>query len=291
VSTENTIGGYTLRKHMMTGQTSQVWEVVEGSSGRHFAIKLLLPEHARSPEHRRFLFHEAMVGMAMHHTNVIRMSRVVRDKVNPYIIMELFPGKNLKLRMMEKQEMVKAKAHSILMQAAAGLAHMHSKGWVHRDVKPDNILVNSAGEVRIIDFALAQRIGGGGSGFLAKLFGRKGTKKTSGTRSYMSPEQVLGRRLDERADIYSFGVTMYELSTGRPPFRGASPGDLLHKHIREKPVSPKAFNPDVTDEFANLVLRMLAKDVKERPRDFHQFVAQFRLTKVFVGDTLTPQQS
>jgi serine/threonine protein kinase len=286
VSTENLIGGYTLKNLMMTGQTSQVWEVVEGGSGRHFALKVLLPENTRSPEHRAFLFHEAAVGMSLHHPNVIRMFKCVRDKANPYIVMEFFPGANLKLRLMRKQEMIKVKAHSILEQAATGLAAMHAKGWVHRDVKPDNILVNSAGEVRIIDFALAKRINQGGAGFFARLFGRKGSKKTSGTRSYMSPEQVLGQALDQRADIYSFGVTMFELVTGRPPFRGASPGDLLHKHLKEKPVSPQALNPDVTDECANLILRCLSKNKKERPKDFHEFLAIFRATRIYQGDTL-----
>jgi serine/threonine protein kinase len=286
VSTENTIGGYHLKNLMMTGQTSQVWEVVEGGSGRHFALKLLLPENTRSPQHRQFLFHEAEVGMSLHHQNVIRMFKCVRDKSNPYIVMEFFPGANLKLRLMRKQELIKAKAHSILEQAAMGLLSMHVKGWVHRDVKPDNILVNSAGEVRIIDFALAKRANKGGAGFFARLFGKKGSKTTSGTRSYMSPEQVLGQALDQRADIYSFGITMYELATGRPPFRGASPGDLLHKHIKEKPISPQALNADITDECANLILRCLAKDKKERPKDFHEFLAAFRGIRIFSGDVL-----
>ena len=286
MSTENTIGGYNLKSLMMTGQTSQVWEVVEGHSMRHFALKLLLPENARSPDHREMLFHEAMVGMSMHHPNVIKMFKCVKEKANPHIIMEFFPGANMKLRLMRKQELVKAKAHSILEQAANGLMHMHGHGWVHRDVKPDNILVNSAGEVRLIDFALSKRVNAGGAGLLARMFGKKGTKTTSGTRSYMSPEQVLGQRLDECADIYSFGATMYEMVANRPPFRGASPGDLLNKHIREKPISPQAYNAEVTDDCANLILRCLSKDKKERPKDFQVFLAAFRGMKIFQGDSL-----
>jgi eukaryotic-like serine/threonine-protein kinase len=286
VSTETTIGGYTLKNVMWTGQTSQTWEVVEGHSFRHFALKLLLPEKVQSGDDRNLLFHEAAVGMSMHHPNVIKMFKCVKDRKNPYIIMEYFPGHNLKLRIMRKHDLLKAKAHSILEQAANGLMHMHMKGWVHRDVKPDNILVNSAGEVRVIDFALAKRINAGGAGFFSRLFGKKGTKLTSGTRSYMSPEQVLGQQLDQRADIYSFGATMYELATGRPPFRGASPGDLLHKHIKEKAISPQTYNPEVTDDCAALILRCLSKDRKDRPKDFHEFLAAFRVTRFFQGDTL-----
>ncbi|MER3416499.1 MAG: serine/threonine protein kinase [Gemmataceae bacterium] len=261
---------------MMTGQTSQVWEVVETSSGRHFALKLLLPENTRSPEHRRFLFHEGEVGLQLHHQNIIRVLRLVRDRVNPYIVMEFFPSTNLKLRLMRKNPLVQEKAYEIIEQTAKGLAAMHDHGWIHRDVKPDNILVNSSGEVRIIDFALAQRIRKGS--LLSWLFR---SRSTMGTRSYMSPEQIRGEPLDERADLYSFGITMYELLTGRPPFRGLNPGDLLHRHLTEIPQSPRVLNPEVTEECANLILRMLAKKKTDRPRDFHEFLAAFRNMRVF----------
>src|SRR5207244_4522271 len=140
----------------------------------------------------------------------------------------------------------------ILKQAATGLAFMNAQGWVHRDVKPDNILVNGAGEVRLIDFALAQRVQK--PTLFSKLFGKKA--KAQGTRSYMSPEQIRGEPLDGRADIYSFGASCYELTTGRPPFRGASSQDLLAKQIMEKPVTPRVYNADITQECADLILRM-----------------------------------
>lgn len=280
MSTDNVIGTYRFLNLMMTGQTSQVWEVVEGSSGRHFALKLLLPERSREQTHRAMLQHEARVGMLLSHPNCIKVLRFVPDNKNPYMIMEFFPGKNLKLRLMHKDELIREKVHSIMVQAASGLAHLHHKGWVHRDVKPDNILVNSAGEVRIIDFALAKRIGGGG---LFSWFRRR-SAKTAGTRSYMSPEQIRGEPLDPRADIYSFGASLYELTTGRPPFRGMSPSDLLSRHLREKPASPQVFNSEITDECAALILEMLAKDKKERPKDFHEFLARFRTIRVFKSD-------
>lgn len=280
MSTDVTLGGYRQINLMMTGQTSQVWEVVEVSSGRHFALKLLLPETARTKEHRQYLFHEANVGVALRHQNVIKIVKFVQDRNNPYIIMEFFPGKNLKLRLMHKDPMLKEKCHGIITQAASGLAHINAKGWVHRDVKPDNILSNSSGEVRIIDFALSRRMGGGRG-----LFGWfRSRAKTSGTRSYMSPEQIRGDSLDARADLYSFGATMYELVSGRPPFRGLSPNDLLTKHLREKPVTPASFNPDVTDECANLIMRMLAKDRKERPQNFAEFLSTFRTIRVYKTD-------
>jgi eukaryotic-like serine/threonine-protein kinase len=282
---DEVIGNYRLLKHMVTGQTSQVWEVRD-ASGRHFAMKLLLPEKASDPTFRRFLLHEAEVGKQLAHPNIIRIIEVGRNPTNPYFVMEYFPAGNLKLRIMnmkkdpKQAEFIREKGQDILKQAATGLAFMNAKGWVHRDVKPDNMLVNSAGEVRLIDFALAQRPVKG----LAKLFHRK--EKAQGTRSYMSPEQIRGQVLDSRADVYSFGASAYEMVTGRPPFRGASSHDLLTKHISEKPVSPKFHNPDVTDQFADLVLRMLAKKREDRPKDFHEVLIAMRGLKVFkTGDT------
>src|SRR5581483_6343852 len=137
-----------LQNLMMTGQTSQVWEAVEVASNRHFAIKLLLPEKLQDTEHRQLLFHEAEVGMKLAHPNVIKIVKVVKDKHNPHFVMEFFPAGNLKLRIMHKKwDFIKEKAQDIFKQAATALAYMHASGWVHRDVKPDNIMVNAAGEV------------------------------------------------------------------------------------------------------------------------------------------------
>jgi serine/threonine-protein kinase len=271
------VGGYRLQNLMMTGQTSQVWEVVEQASNRHFAMKMLLPEKAEDAEHRKLLFHEANVGIQMAHPNVIKIINLHKEEP-PYFVMEFFPAGNLKLRIMHKKwDFIKEKAHDIFKQAATALAYMNSSGWVHRDVKPDNIMVNSAGEVRLIDFALAQKISKGG------LF-RKKKGRTAGTRSYMSPEQIRGEGLDGRADIYSFGATMYEVVTGRPPFRAATPVELLNKQITEKPLSPRSINKDVTEECSALILRMLAKKKEDRPKDFHEVLMALRSIKVFAGE-------
>src|SRR5262249_34128546 len=144
----------------------------------------------------------------------------------------------------------------------------------HRDVKPDNIMVNNAGDVRLIDFALAQRISRGG------LFRRK-RGRSAGTRTYMSPEQIRGQPLDGRADMDSFAVSMYDTATGRPPFRAATPTELLNKHILEKPVTPQMYNPALTDEFCALVLRMLSKKKEDRPRDMHEVLMALREMRIF----------
>src|SRR5207244_1443639 len=174
--------------------------------------------------------------------NVVRIMKLDKDKNIPYFLMEFFPAGNLKLRIMHKKwDFIKEHAHSIFKQTATGLAYMNASGWVHRDVKPDNILVNSASEVRLIDFALAQRVQK--ETFFGRMF--RGRRQSQGTRSYMSPEQIRGLPLDGRADVYSFGVSSYELVTGRPPFRAASNDELLKKHLIEKPSSPQMYNKDL----------------------------------------------
>jgi serine/threonine protein kinase len=277
-ATETQVDNYRLVNLMMTGQTSQVWDASETTSGRHFALKMLLPEHAKSAEQRRYLFHEAEVGRKITHPQIIKMLELIRDPVHPYLLMEFFPSTNLKLRLMRKDPLIHENLREIVEQTATGLAFMHAKGWVHRDVKPDNILVNARAEVRIIDFALAQRRQSRKSG----LFGLKKKKgKAQGTRSYMSPEQIRGEPLDERADIYSFGITLYELLTFRPPFRASSGEELLKKQMFEKPAPPSSYNPDVTKEMSDLVMSMLSKQPEGRPRDFSDLLVKFRGVRVF----------
>jgi serine/threonine-protein kinase len=278
---EEVIRGYRLVNLMYPGQTSQVWEVVELASHRHFAMKLLHKDMREFQEHRRMLLHEAAVGQQLAHPNIIKIVTVCKDAKEPFYVMEYFPAGSLKQRLMRKQlDFIKERALNIFKQTATGLAYMNASRWVHRDVKPDNILVNSAGEVRIIDFALAQRIQ------KASLFGRLFRRKTTtqGTRSYMSPEQIRGQPLDGRADVYSFGASAYEIVTGRPPFRAASNLELLRKHLTEKPPQPQHYNADVTDEFGNLVLRMLAKKREDRPRDFHEVLMALRNIRVYKSD-------
>jgi serine/threonine-protein kinase len=275
VETEQ-IGGYKIQTLLQTGQASQVYEVVELISLRHFAMKLLLPEKAKDGDQRRLLFHEAEVGKKLAHPNIIKIHEINRSPTTPYFTMEFFPSGAIRRRLNDKQfDFLREHSEKIFKQTATGLAYMNASGLVHRDVKPDNILVNSLGDVRIIDFAIAYRPPTG----FAKWFGRKG--KAQGTRSYMSPEQIRGQILDGRADIYSFGATVYEVLTGRPPFRGTSSQDLLEKHIKEKPITPRQLNPDVTEDFAALVLKMLEKKKENRPKDFHEVMMAMRNLRIF----------
>src|SRR4029079_4204991 len=207
--TKETIGGYRLRSLLQAGQSSQVFEVIEPHSFRHFAMKILLPEHVSKPEKLRELFHEANIGTKIAHENVVNILKVNRDKKNPHFIMEFFPSGSLRVRLQSKdpkdKEFVKTHARKIFRQLATGLAYMNANGIVHCDVKPDNVLVNATGQAKIIDFAISKRVPTG----LKKLFFKKG--KPQGTPSYMSPEQIRAQKPDPRWDIYSFGCTLFEL--------------------------------------------------------------------------------
>ena len=270
------IGGYKLRALLQTGQSSQVFEVIEPHSNRHFAMKLLLPEKAANDADRAALFHEAEVGIKLTHPNVIRIAKVNRSKDAPHFIMEFFPSGSLRLRLQAKDfKFLRENARKIFRQAATGLAYITSSGYVHRDVKPDNILVNPVGETKIIDFAITRRKSSGGFG----LFRKK--RQPQGTPSYMSPEQIRDDPQDGRADIYSFGCTLYELTTGKKPFFGISQQDLLTRHFTEKPASPVSHNKDLTDEFGAFVLKMLAKKREDRFPGFHEVLIALQKIKIF----------
>src|SRR5262245_23823489 len=274
-----TIGGYKLRSLLQTGQVSQVFEVVEPASNRHFAMKILLPEAAEKSDVRGNLFHEAEVGTKLRHENVIHILKISRDVHSPHFIMEYFPSGSMRTRLMQKDlTFIKEHAMKVFKQATTALAYMHASGWVHCDVKPDNMLVNAAGQLKMIDFAISRKIPKG----LAKVFNRQ--RKAQGTPSYMSPEQIRKQALDGRADIFGLGATFHELMTGRPPLRGNTIPDLLNKQLVEKPQSPQSYNKDVTDQFADLVLRMLAKKKEDRPPTCHDVLIAMRKMKVFKSD-------
>ena len=178
-------------------------------------LKQLLASRAEDRDEYRAFMHEAKLGMELRHPNLIKVIEVVKDRAQPYFVMELFTGLHLKLPIARPSiyPMPKTLLHRIIEQTSSALAYMHDNGWVHRDVKPENILFNRSGEVRVIDYALARRISSG----LLKMF--EGKIPREGTRTYMSPEQIRCESPSPAADIYSLGITCYELACGRPPFR------------------------------------------------------------------------
>jgi len=280
IAGEDRIGGFRFIRTIHPGATSMVMEVVQESTQKRFAMKQLLPTRAQDPDERRQFEFEAKLGMKLRHPKLLRVHEYFRDPVQPYFIMDFFPSIHLRLPIARpsKYEMPKRQLHSIISQAASALSYMHEQGWIHRDVKPENILLSKAGEVRVVDYALAMRPFGG----LKKLLGGKAPRQ--GTPSYMSPEQIRCESPAPSADIYSFGITCYELACGRQPFRANSASDLLKKHLSERPTPLAAHNKDVTPEFADLVMRMIQKSPAMRPASMMEFLTQFSRIRIFKDD-------
>ena len=190
--TRDHIGPYRLLKQIRSAKTTQIWEAMNSTENRRVALKVLRKDYAKSRSELASMRHEYDVGSSLHHPAVNRIHLFDDSRDLPFIVMDYFRGSNLKQALREKREMVDEHLPEIVEQCAAGLGHMHEQGWVHRDVKPDNFLVNDKAKVKLIDFAIAMRPKKG----LGKLFG--GKTAVQGTRSYMAPEQIRGGAVDYR---------------------------------------------------------------------------------------------
>ena len=230
-ATPGFIGPYRLLNVVHTGHASQIWQAYHDGKKQIFGIKTLLEKSRRDREEVGYLRWEYAVARTLDHERIVKIYEYETDRGIPYLAMEWFAFPNMKRRIQAGSDKIAHLLSKIIEQSAEALAHSNRIGWVHRDVKPDNFLVSDEGDVKLIDFALAQRIKRG----LGKLLATK--TKIQGTRSYMAPEQIRGRALDARADVYSFGCTVHELLSGRPPYTGASADELLTKHLKSTPPS------------------------------------------------------
>ena len=279
-TSDDRIGGYRYVRTIHPGSTSVVMEVLQEGTQRRFALKQLLASRADDRDEYRTFIHEAKLGMELRHNNLIRVYEYVRDPVQPYFVMELFTGQHLKMPIARPSiyPMPKKQLHRIVEQVASALAYMHDTGWVHRDVKPENILFNRSAEVRLIDYALTRKVA---SGF-RKMFGGKVPRQ--GTKTYIAPEQIRCELPAPSVDIYSFGITCYELACGRPPFRANSSQELLTKHLNERPLPLTTHNPKVTPEFNDLVLKMIQQRPADRFSSLHEFLSRFRPVRILQDD-------
>ena len=269
------LGPYRLLNVIHTGHACQLWQAYDDGQQRMVAVKTPLEKFYHDREQVAFLRWEYTVGQKIKHPRIVEMLAYAWDHGQPYLGLEWFAAPNMKYHILQGVEKVAPLVPKIIEQAAEAIAAFNRAGWVHRDITPDNFLVTEAGEVKLIDFALAHPCRRG----VMKWF--TAHAKVQGTKSYMSPEQIRGRALDGRADLYSFACTLWELVSGKPLFTGVSSNDLLMKHLRAPLPSLEALNPRVTPEFAKLVRRCLAKKPDARPESVDEFLKEFRTIRVF----------
>lgn len=284
VKVRDFLGPYRLARLIRLGSTCQVWEGIK-DDGNRYALKVLRPEQRGNKEEIGFLKHEFEIASNLHHKNIIKLVEYVTDADTPFIVLELFSEMNLKQALRKGPEPIAYMLASIIEQISEALYYFHSKGYVHCDIKPDNILVNRDGLVKLIDFTIAKKAKTG----LSKLFG--GKSKVEGTRSYMSPEQIRGQGLDPRSDIYSLGCMFYEMLVGKPPFTGNTPNDLLSKHLTAAAPSVLVVNDNVTPEFNNVIRKMMSKKPEDRPQSMWDVLKIIRATPIFKKPPRKPDVS
>lgn len=260
------------------GKTCQIWEAMRDADNQRCVLKVLREDYRKDKDELSRLKHEYVVGSELDHECCIQVFEYDVARGIPFVAIEYFDSLNLK-QWIREPDADRRWLSSIIEQSAAGVEHLHGKGWIHRDLKPDNVLVNKHCQVKLIDFAIGQRIKKG----FGRLLGGKG--KIAGTRSYMSPEQIRNEALDERSDIYSFGCLIFEICSGKLPYTGTNSDDLLQRHLKSPVPSLLAFADDVNPALADLVARMMAKRRQERPESMQEFMELFKRIRLPFGRT------
>jgi len=258
---------------LWVGQSSIIYRATD-AQGRYVAIKMLLPDTASDRHNVHLMEREARFALRLDHPNIVQAIEFVRDAPMPALVLEYFKSENLKTHIVRSQSFIHDHAHEIILQVCEALAYVHTQGLVHRDVKPENILAREDGMTKILDFALAQEMGK--RGFLG--FGRR---RIAGTRPYIAPETIRKKVPDGRTDIYSLGITIYEMLTGRPPFTSDNRDELLKKHLVEQPAYMRNYRRDISVKMDELVLQMLAKRPERRPESMEDIVRRLKSIQVF----------
>jgi serine/threonine protein kinase/Tfp pilus assembly protein PilF len=248
-------GRYQVIEELGHGGMGRVYKVQDTDIKEKVALKLLRPEITLDKEAVERFSNELKLARKISHRNVCRMFDLGRAEGTTFITMEFVPGEDLKSFIHRSKHLSIGTAISIAKQVCEGLEEAHRLGVVHRDLKPGNIMIDKDGDAKIMDFGIARSLSGKGI---------TGAGVLIGTPEYMSPEQVEGKDIDQRSDLYSLGVILYEMVTGRLPFAGDTPLSVAHKHKYEAPEDPKKLNPNIPAGLSGLILKCLEKDKSKR---------------------------
>jgi tetratricopeptide (TPR) repeat protein len=263
------ISHYKILEKLGEGGMGVVYKAEDTKLKRTVALKFLPPHISESGEEKERFIHEAQSASALNHPNITTIYEIDEFEGQMFIVMEYCEGKTLK-QIIEKETLSIKKVLDIGIQVCEGLTTAHKKEIVHRDIKSDNIMVTKEAQVKIMDFGLAKLKGA------TKL---TKTRSTLGTLAYMSPEQAQGEEVDQRSDIFSFGVVLYELLTGKLPFAGEHQVAVIYSIINEEPQPVVRYNNKVSPDLERMITKALAKDKEERYQHIDDLLADLRHEK------------
>ena len=247
---------YELLERIGTGGMAVVYRALCHRLNRQVAVKILKPELAEDKEFRRRFHDESQAVAMLSHPNIVSVYDVSRSDHLDYIVMELIDGITLKQYMLKRGTPLNwREALHFIIQIVKALGHAHSRGIIHRDIKPHNIMVLRDGSVKVADFGIAR---------LASSAQSTLTQEALGSVHYISPEQAKGSHIDGRSDIYSAGVVLYEMVTGRLPYEGENAVAVAIQHINSIPIPPQELNPDLPEALQEIILKAMAPNADQR---------------------------
>ena len=280
------IASFRVVRLLRSGSTCQIYEAIHDSTGQKVALKTLVSERRKDKTELKYLQHEFEVAKSFTSEFVNKVYEVDAKHSVPYLSIEFSPFQNLKQRLRTEYNLMNYHASTVINTVLEGLKYLHDEGWVHCDVKPDNFMVDDEGNCKLIDFALAVKI----PSTFGRIFGGGKSKTIAGTRSYMSPEQIRRKSLDNRSDIYSAGCLLTELTTGKVPFTGDSPEHLLTRHLHMKAPPICSVNTNITQEFSDLVGEMLSKRPHDRPDSIAVILGRLKSMRIYKSQVIHPSK-